>query len=130
MPHFSSFHKAFVTDPTGGTPEGDLRSAFFLAYREEACEHLHLDGSIADAMASGREVVSASFVTPYPPGFPVLVPGQVVTRGILDYLKAVDVKEIHGYEPLHGIRVFREDALESLVSSPRPSLDATTPLDS
>ncbi len=130
LPHFSRFHPAFVTDPTGGTPEGDLRSAFFLAYREEACEHLALDGTISDALASGREVVSAAFVTPYPPGFPVLVPGQVVTSGILDYLKAVDVKEIHGYEPTHGIRVFREDALESLVSSPRPSLDATTPLGS
>ena len=57
-------------------------------------------------------LVSASFVTPYPPGFPVLVPGQVVSEEILAYLKAVDVKEIHGYSPEHGLRVFKPEALK------------------
>jgi len=119
LPNFSHFHAAFVPDPTGGTPEGDMRMAFFLAYDEAACENLRMDGAIADAMAMGREVVSASFVTPYPPGFPILVPGQVVTENILSYLKALDVKEIHGYEPIHGLRVFREDALERAATSLR-----------
>ncbi len=129
LPHFSHFHPAFVADPTGDTPEGDMRAAFFLAYHDDASEHLQLDGSIGAAMASGREVVSAAFVTPYPPGFPVLVPGQVVTPEILAYLRAVDVKEIHGYEELHGLRVFREAALAQLVADPRQSLDATTPFE-
>jgi hypothetical protein len=31
-------------------------------------------------MESGESVVSATFVTPYPPGFPVLVPGQVSAK--------------------------------------------------
>ena len=62
-----------------------------------------LDGAVD---AGGDEVVSAAFITPYPPGFPVLVPGQVVTREIVKYLMALDVKEIHGYETAFGMRVF------------------------
>jgi arginine decarboxylase len=58
-------------------------------------------------------VVCARFVTPYPPGFPVLVPGQVITSEILDYLLALDVTEIHGYEPEFGLRVFRKAALDA-----------------
>ena len=94
------------------TPEGDLRKAFFLAYDESAVEFLKLDGSVADALGAGRDIVSAAFIIPYPPGFPILVPGQVISPEILSYLKAVDVKEIHGYEPEYGLRVFTEAALE------------------
>lgn len=111
LPHFSRFHEAFVADPTGNTLEGDMRRAFFLAYEMANCEHLLMDGSVAEALEAGRTLVSASFVTPYPPGFPVLVPGQVVTEQILEYLKALDVKEIHGYNEAHGLRIFTEDAL-------------------
>jgi arginine decarboxylase len=117
LPNFSRFHPAFVPDPTGDTPEGDMRAAFFLAYDDQAREHLPLDGSVAAAMAAGRQVVSASFVTPYPPGFPILVPGQIVSPEILAYLKAVDVKEIHGYSPEHGLRVFKTEVLERLEST-------------
>ncbi len=117
LPLFSRFHKAFRPDPTGDTPEGDLRTAFFLAYDEEKCEYLMMDGTVAQAMAEGREVVSATFVTPYPPGFPVLVPGQVISEGILSYLKALDVKEIHGYNPQFGLHVFRQSALDALAPS-------------
>ena len=62
-------------------------------------------------MDSGRQLVSAAFVIPYPPGFPVLVPGQVMTLEILDFLIALDVKEIHGYRPELGLRIFTESAL-------------------
>jgi arginine decarboxylase len=41
----------------------------------------------------------------------VLVPGQVLSREILDYLRALDTKEIHGYRPELGLRVFTESAL-------------------
>ncbi len=110
LPVFSRFHSAFVTDPRGDTPEGDLRTAFYLAYDVDACEHLSM--KLCDqALRAGRELVSASFVTPYPPGFPVLVPGQIITEDILAYLQAVDVKEIHGYEPVHGFRLFRPEVL-------------------
>jgi arginine decarboxylase len=69
-------------------------------------------------MESGRQIVSASFVIPYPPGFPVLVPGQVLTAEILDFLIALDVKEIHGYRPELGLRVFKQSVLKVPVNEP------------
>jgi arginine decarboxylase len=112
LPNFSHFHKTFRPSPSSTTPEGDMRRAFFLAYDETQCEYLKLDdGSLLAKVESGAEVVSAAFITPYPPGFPVLAPGQVITREILQYLMALDVKEIHGYEPALGLRVFTASAV-------------------
>ncbi|WP_205032130.1 aminotransferase class I/II-fold pyridoxal phosphate-dependent enzyme [Hwanghaeella grinnelliae] len=112
LPDFSRFHDAFRPDPNGTTPEGDMRTAFFLAYAEEECEYLGLtDGTLAKAMEEGRQVVSATFIIPYPPGFPILVPGQVVSDEIIEFLRNLDVKEIHGYRSDLGLRVFTEDAL-------------------
>ena len=62
-------------------------------------------------MAKGREIVSSSFIIPYPPGFPILVPGQVISEGILAFMRALDVNEIHGYRPDLGLRVFTDEAL-------------------
>ena len=67
-------------------------------------------------MSSGRELVSASFVTPYPPGFPILVPGQVISEEILEFMRALDVKEIHGYEPEIGLQILTEQVLEELLA--------------
>ncbi len=118
LPDFSRFHEAFLGDPSGATPEGHLRSAYFLAYDEEACEYMSLeDGSLDEAMATGREVVSTSFIIPYPPGFPILVPGQVISKPILDFMRALDVTEIHGYRPELGLRVFTEEALAETLGS-------------
>jgi len=91
-------------------PGGDLRAAYFLAYKEERCRHVKLQEA-TEALAKGDELVSASFVIPYPPGFPVLVPGQVINTEIIDFLIAIDVKEIHGYRPELGLRVFTDAAL-------------------
>ncbi len=114
LPYFSRFHRAFRPDPEGSTPEGDMRKAFFLAYDGEACDHVKLDAHLVDRVSAGEEIVSASFVTPYPPGFPVLVPGQVMSPEILNYLRALDVTEIHGYRPEFGLRIFRTGALAGL----------------
>jgi arginine decarboxylase len=117
LPDFSYFHAAFSPSATKKvvTAEGDIRSAFFLAYDDENCEYMTIDEkTIGAAMKSGRELVSASFVTPYPPGFPVLVPGQVVSEQILAFIRALDVKEIHGYEPEIGLQLFTEAALQKL----------------
>jgi len=111
LPNFSRFHRAFLPEPGSRTPEGEIRRAFFLAYDDAACGFAKLDPALARAVAEGREVVSASFVTPYPPGFPILVPGQVVTPEILSYLTALDVKEIHGFDPELGLRIFSEAGL-------------------
>jgi arginine decarboxylase len=110
LPDFSRFHDAFRTDQI--TAEGDIRSAFFLSYDENNCDYLELDGSLKKALDSGQEVVSASFIIPYPPGFPILVPGQVVSKEILAFMRALDVSEIHGYRADLGLRIFTPDALE------------------
>jgi len=111
LPDFSRFHDAFRANDGTDTPEGAIRDAFFLAYDEDNCDYLALDGSIKQAMASGQEVVSTSFIIPYPPGFPILVPGQVISHEILDFMRALDVNEIHGYRPDLGLRVFTDEAL-------------------
>ena len=117
LPDFSRFHDRFRPDPRSETPEGVTRDAFFMAYDDAACEYLpHQDDSIDQQMAAGREIVSAIFVIPYPPGFPILVPGQVVSREILDFLRKLDVTEIHGLRPELGLRVFREEALQTPVA--------------
>jgi arginine/lysine/ornithine decarboxylase len=109
LPDFTRFADRFRHDPN--TPDGDLRAAYFLAYKVGACEYLPTD-ELAARVEQGREVVSAMFVTPYPPGFPILVPGQVVTTDILAFMSALDTREIHGYAPEFGFRVFTEAALQ------------------
>ncbi|MGK0155077.1 MAG: arginine decarboxylase [Neolewinella sp.] len=121
LPNFSHFHTAFKPHPGSSTREGDLREAYFLAYDECAFEYLTIDGPLSEVIASGREVVSASFVTPYPPGFPVLVPGQVISEEILSYMRALDVTEIHGYRPDFGFRVFTEQALRDVHAKRAPA---------
>jgi arginine decarboxylase len=114
LPDFSRFHSAFCPDEATG--EGDIRRAFFLAYDEANIECLDLDRAIRAEMKSGREVVSASFIIPYPPGFPILVPGQVISEEILEFMRALDVNEIHGYRADLGLRVFTQDALTSVAA--------------
>ncbi len=117
LPDFSRFHDAFRTPDGTPTTEGNIRDAFFLAYDEDKCEYFALDDTeLEAAMGSGRELVSASFIIPYPPGFPILVPGQVISREILAFMRALDVKEIHGYRPDLGLRVFRDAALAACTS--------------
>jgi len=55
--------------------------------------------------------VASSFVIPYPPGFPILVPGQVVSKEIIQFMLALDVSEIHGYRADLGLRVFNDKVL-------------------
>ncbi len=108
LPNFSRFADRFRRDAK--SPDGNLRDAYFLAYVAGACEYLPAE-ELAARVAEGREVVSAMFVTPYPPGFPILVPGQVVTSDILDFMSVLDTREIHGYLPEFGYRVFTEEVL-------------------
>jgi arginine decarboxylase len=108
LPDFSHFHSSFLAVP--GVPGGNMRDAFFLAYDENNCEYIsQLD--CQKAIEEGREMVASSFVIPYPPGFPVLVPGQVVSKEIIRFMIALDVKEIHGYRADLGLRVFKESVL-------------------
>ena len=108
LPDFSRFHSSFLAVP--GVPGGNLRAAYFLAYHEENCEYISMT-DCRDAVEQGREMVASSFVIPYPPGFPVLVPGQVVSKEIIRFMLALDVSEIHGYRADLGLRIFRDSVL-------------------
>lgn len=108
LPDFSHFHSSFQAVP--GVRGGNIRAAYFLAYDENKCEFIKRS-ECREAMESGREIVSASFVIPYPPGFPILVPGQVLSHEILEYFINLDVSEIHGYRDDLGLRIFTDAAL-------------------
>lgn len=45
---------------------------------------------------------------------PVLVPGQLISLSVLDFMKKLDVKEIHGYAAEHGLRIFKPSVLNAL----------------
>ncbi|NDJ88642.1 aminotransferase class I/II-fold pyridoxal phosphate-dependent enzyme [Mycolicibacter kumamotonensis] len=116
LPDFSEFDDAFR--PDGTSRFGDMRSAFYGGYEESDREHVLL-GDAGRRVADGKTLVSTTFVVPYPPGFPVLVPGQVISKDILYFLAELDVKEIHGYNPELGLAVFTPEALARFAQAPR-----------
>ncbi len=114
LPDFSEFHAAFRPHPE--TPEGDIRKAFFLAYDSDNHEYVPLGEALAQ-LGAGRTLVSSKFVIPYPPGFPVLVPGQVISPAIVEFMQGLAIDEIHGYRPELGLAVFSEKALAEAAHS-------------
>jgi arginine decarboxylase len=112
LPNFSHFHEAYRKDAGKRTNEGDIRSGFYAAYNAAGCEHIRLgDAEIDRRLNAGPDLVSASFVIPYPPGFPIMVPGQVITKETIDFMRKLDVKEIHGYNAAQGLKLVRADTL-------------------
>ena len=115
LPDFSRFHDAFRENPKGSTNEGNMRAAYYLAYDPAAREYVKLDGEeIERRLKDGPELVSAKFVIPYPPGFPIMVPGQVITRETVTFMRKLDVKEIHGYNASAGLELLKPEALAKL----------------
>ncbi|MCA3280896.1 MAG: decarboxylase [Roseomonas sp.] len=115
LPNFSHFHDTFRKDAGEMTPEGDMRSAFFGAYHADLCEYVPLFGAECDRrLKEGPEMVSANFVIPYPPGFPIMVPGQVLTQETIDFMRKLDVKEIHGYERNKGLKLLKAAAFTNV----------------
>jgi arginine decarboxylase len=112
LPDFQRFHDAFRDDPKSATQEGHMREAYYVAYDPANCEYVKLHSKdIDERLAKGPELVSAKFVIPYPPGFPIMVPGQVVTKEIITFMRKLDVKEIHGYDASKGLELLKADAL-------------------
>ena len=112
LPNFSRFHDFYRDNPKSATPEGHMREGYFAAYNEEDCEHVPLNSKeMNDRLKKGPELVSANFVIPYPPGFPIMVPGQVITKEIIEFMRKLDVKEIHGYHADAGIKVIKPEKL-------------------
>ena len=91
-----------------------MRSAFFGAYRGEQCEHLKLSSPAIDKrLKEGPELVSANFVIPYPPGFPIMVPGQVINAETIEFMRKLDVKEIHGFSAALVLKLLNPAAMQS-----------------
>src|SRR3974390_236942 len=112
LPNFSHFHDAYRKDAGKRTNEGDIRSGFYAAYDAAGCEYIRLnDPEIDRRLKESPDLVSANFVIPYPPGFPIMVPGQVITQESIDFMRKLDVKEIHGYNAVHGLKLVRPEVL-------------------
>jgi arginine decarboxylase len=112
LPNFSHFHEAFRKHAGKQTNEGDIRSGFYAGYVAAGCEHIRLaDAEIDRRIKDGPDLVSANFVIPYPPGFPIMVPGQVITQETIDFMRKLDVTEIHGYDAAEGLKLVHPDAL-------------------
>ena len=112
LPNFSRFHDAFRDNPKAPSNEGHMRPAFFMAYDEENCEFVKLASEeIDERLKNGPELVSANFVIPYPPGFPIMVPGQVITADTIAFMRKLDVKEIHGYHAAQGLKLIKPSVL-------------------
>lgn len=92
---------------TGSTHQAlKLRSAYYDTHTSDNIRFRLLNTKLIESIESGREYVSAGFVTPYPPGYPVLLPGQVITAEIVKYLMSLEIREIHGYNEQKGLRIF------------------------
>ena len=117
LPNFSYFHEAFRKNAGRRTNEGDIRGGFYAAYDAAGCEYITLgDLEIDRRLKDGPDLVSANFVIPYPPGFPIMVPGQVITRETIDFMRKLDVTEIHGYDAAEGLKLVGADALVRLAA--------------
>ena len=120
LPDFSIFHDAFRDDPNSATKEGHMREAYFLANDPANTEYILLNSEEIDRrLEEGPPLVSAKFVVPYPPGFPIIVPGQIITREIVDFMRKLDVKEIHGYSAARGLELLTTEALAKAAANRR-----------
>ncbi|HMK22298.1 MAG TPA: hypothetical protein VK466_08175, partial [Terriglobales bacterium] len=112
LPDFQRFHDAFRDNPKSATQEGHMREAYFMAYEAQNREYIKLfSKEIDNRLVKGPELVSAKFVIPYPPGFPIMVPGQVITKEIVTFMRKLDVKEIHGYNAAAGLELLKPEVL-------------------
>jgi arginine decarboxylase len=48
-----------------------------------------------------------------------MVPGQVITQETIDFMRKLDVKEIHGYDAAEGLKLVRAEALANAPVSRR-----------
>ena len=83
LPNFSRFHDVVPRQPEGNdaTRATCARPSSWPTTKTN-CEFVKLNSpEIDERLKDGPELVSANFVIPYPPGFPIMVPGQVHHAG-------------------------------------------------
>ncbi|PCJ34259.1 MAG: ornithine decarboxylase [Moraxellaceae bacterium] len=114
LPQNRQFHPSFTPYSSEVFSCIDMRSAYYGAFNDKNIRFVPLNNETIKDVMNEKKLVSASFITPYPPGFPVVVPGQLITHDILLYLQKMKIKEIHGYQSDLGLKIFTEDYLSSL----------------
>ncbi|NOQ36288.1 MAG: ornithine decarboxylase [Methylococcaceae bacterium] len=117
LPEKRRFHECFLPFSDGEYAVSDMRTAYFLGNDDEHIDYVALSAETLLSVQSGMVFVSANFVTPYPPGFPVILPGQIITSEILIFFQHIKIKEIHGFDFSRGFKVFRNDYLAQLTAS-------------
>jgi arginine decarboxylase len=90
----------------------NIRLAYYDAYNLARIEYILINSELLELAMKGQTWVSANFVTPYPPGFPLLVPGQLIDHNVIQYLISILNDEIHGLQKNLGLRVFNSRFLE------------------
>lgn len=111
LPKDRVFHPRFTPYNIQSVMIGDIRTAYFLGYDAANIQYRLLDNNLLTDVQQGTRLISAAFVTPYPPGFPILVPGQQLTEEILTYLIKLKIKEIHGLNPSDGLKLLTNDCI-------------------
>ena len=83
LPNFSHFHDAFRGDAGEHDQRGRHAHGLLRRLRRRRAANTCRSSSpeIDRRLKDGPELVSANFVIPYPPGFPIMVPGQVHHAG-------------------------------------------------
>ncbi|MFY8148593.1 MAG: hypothetical protein ACOVNL_05160 [Prochlorococcaceae cyanobacterium] len=115
VPSFTVFHDCFGREKSNGSVAGNIRKAFYLARESGAIHYIIPTLELAESIDQGAELVSGAMVTPYPPGYPILLPGQVISSEIIRFLLAIQGQEIHGYDPTLGLQVFASEALDHTI---------------
>ncbi len=88
-----------------------LRDAYYAGLDKKNTTYTPINAELMTQISNGETLVSAGFITPYPPGFPIIVPGQLINFDTLNYLQNIQIKEIHGYHPEQGLKTFTSDYL-------------------
>ena len=116
LPLTRHYHPRFIDvhSPRKGDFQAvEIRTAYYAGLKEPHVSYVALSTELLKQTMTDQPLVSAGFVTPYPPGFPIIVPGQLITYDLLRYLQNIQIKEIHGYHPNQGLKVFNDDFLRS-----------------
>ncbi len=114
MPQLRRYHSRYQLRHSHGqiADTANLRAAYYDAYDQNQIDYLVLSTDNIELAKSGKNWVSAAFVTPYPPGFPLLVPGQIIDYHALMYLSCIVDDEIHGFHKARGLKIFTSAFLQ------------------
>lgn len=85
----------------------NLRAAYYDGLNTDKVVFLPLTEQTLSEAESGKTWISAGFITPYPPGFPLFIPGQLIHYQGLLQLYSLLGSEIHGLMPDQGLKILR-----------------------